>query len=333
MGRSYRNMAKPAVNAVRRQESEYAHNGLSKYVAVYLEAMLVGGMSEHTVRMREHHLVWFIGWCDERGLDDPTAVTKPMLERYQRHLYYYRKQDGAPLSHSSQSGRLTSVKMFFKWLTQQNYLLMNPASELVLPKGGRRLPQAILTNTEIARILTQPDLDLPNGLRDRAILEALYSTGMRRNELVWLKLQDIQWSTGAVWIRQGKGDRDRLVPIGDRAMAWIQRYLSDVRPNYVMWPDDGIVFLTDYGQPLVRNRIGSMVKRYMRKAGVDKPGACHVFRHTMATHMLENGADVRFIQAMLGHANLSTTQVYTHVSISKLKEIHSATHPAKGKGT
>jgi integrase/recombinase XerD len=128
-------------------------------------------------------------------------------------------------------------------------------------------------------------------------------------------------------VRAGKGGRDRVVPLGGRASGWIERYLREVRPRLASGLDRGELFLTDYGEPFLRNRLGDRVRRYVARQGL--PGACHVFRHACATHMLENGADVRFIQAMLGHAQLSTTEIYTQVSISKLKEIHAATHPAK----
>jgi integrase/recombinase XerD len=166
------------------------------------------------------------------------------------------------------------------------------------------------------------------GLRDRAILETLYSTGMRRLELTHLKLYDVDLARGTVMIRQGKGRKDRLIPIGSRACAWIQKYLDEVRPQLVIRSDERALFVTDYGEPFERNRLSDLVKKYMRHAGIAH-GSCHALRHACATHMLENGADIRFIQALLGHAELSTTQIYTQVAIGKLKEIHAATHPAR----
>jgi hypothetical protein len=162
-------------------------------------------------------------------------------------------------------------------------------------------------------------------VRDRAILETLYSTSMRRMELVGLGFYDLD--RGTLMIRQGKGKKDRMIPIGERAIVWIEKYRSDVRPQFVMEPDGGVLFLTAEGDRFSPNGMTSLVRNYVLGADLGKRGACHLFRHTMATQMLENGADIRFIQQMLGHAKLETTQIYTQVSIRKLQEIHRATHP------
>ena len=305
------------------------HNGITPYLNQFLEWSAIVGYSARTVEIRDINLRRFIHWCDERGLDQPQDITRPILERYRRHLYYYRKKNGEPLSLSSQCQRLEPVKAFFKWLTKENHILTNPASELELPRQSKKLPQHILSIDEIESVLNQTALHGELGLRDRAIIETLYSTGIRRMEAVNLKLYDIDLNNGTLMVRQGKGKKDRMVPLGERACAWLTKYLEDVRPSLVVEPDDGTVFLTEYGQPMIKNRLSDAVKRHMDAAGIAKPGACHLFRHAMATHMLENGADIRFIQAILGHSTLSTTEIYTQVSIRKLKEIHHATHPAK----
>ena len=152
------------------------------------------------------------------------------------------------------------------------------------------------------------------GLRDRAILETLYSTGMRRLELIGLSCYDLDRERGTVMIRQGKGKKDRMIPIGERALAWIDQYLESARPDLVVGQDDGTLFLTNAGEAFTPDRLTQMVRDYVDAADIGKRGSCHLFRHTMATLMLENGADIRFIQAMLGHAELSTTQIYTQVS-------------------
>lgn len=176
--------------------------------------------------------------------------------------------------------------------------------------------------------MSVPRVNESMGVRDRAILETLYSTGIRRMELIGLKVTDFDPERGTIVVRQGKGKKDRMVPIGERAILWIEKYLSDVRSSLVVPPDEGTVFLTSMGDPISPNRLTAMCREYVDAAETGKRGACHLFRHTMATLMLENGADIRFIQEMLGHVELSTTQLYTQVSIRKLKEIHSATHPS-----
>lgn len=285
--------------------------------------------SPKTIENREVYLRYFIQWCDERGLGQPQEITKPIIERYQRYLFLYRKKNGEPLSTRSQHVRVVPIRAWFKWLARQNHILYNPASDIEMPRLERRLPKHILTVDESEAIINQPDTSKPTGIRDRAILETLYSTGIRRMELINLKLFDIDNDRGTVMVRQGKGRKDRMIPIGERALKWIEKYQSDVRPELSTPNDDGILFLTHLSDAFTPNRLTQMVRDYIDAADIGKRGSCHLFRHTMATLMLENGADVRFIQAMLGHVSLETTQIYTQVSIRKLKDIHTATHPAK----
>lgn len=219
------------------------------------------------------------------------------------------------------------MRAWFRWLTKRNVVPFNPASELELPKLGRRLPKAVLTPKEAEQVLAVPDLTEPLGVRDRAIIELLWSTGIRRQEVIDLGVWDRDPERGTLMIREGKGKRDRLVPIGERAIGWASRYLDEVRPGLVVPPDDGVLFLSVEGGPLGPRRLTQLVGRYVQQAKLTKRGACHLFRHSCATAMLEGGADIRFIQAQLGHVLLSTTQLYTQVSITKLKEIHTATHP------
>jgi len=280
-------------------------DGFGVTVAEFLEWMLVKNFSERTVGNRQLHLELLVDWLYERGIERPAEVTRPVLERYQRHLYHYRKKSGLPMSFMSQHGRLTSIRAFFRWLARQNRILYNPASELELPRLEKRLPRHVLTATEAELVLQQP-------------------------ELATLNLYDLDVERGTVVVRQGKGKRDRTVPVGERAIAWAQRYLDEVRPRLVSEPDDGTLFLTKDGDHFGGdlNRLSSLVRQYVDAAHLGKRGSCHLFRHTMATLMLEGGADIRYIQQMLGHAELSTTQIYTQVSIRRLKQVHTLTHPA-----
>ena len=319
--------------AQRALADQHDPQSLAAFVARYLEWLKVHNYSPLTVQSRELYLGYFIAWCSERGLREPREITRPILERYQRALYHHRKPNGEPLSFHGQRIRLMPLRAWFKWLARQNYLLYNPASEMELPRLEHRLPKHILTTQEVEQVLAQPNLEEPIGLRDRAMLETFYSTGMRRAELASLSVFDIDRERGTVMIRQGKGKKDRMIPIGDRALAWIERYQLQVRPELVVGRNQSALFLTNLGNPFTPPRLTELVRDYVLAAKLGKTGACHLFRHTMATLMLENGADIRFIQAMLGHAELSTTQIYTQVSIRKLKEIHTATHPAKVRRT
>jgi integrase/recombinase XerD len=212
--------------------------------------------------------------------------------------------------------------------SRQGHILHNPASELLLPRLENRLPKYILNAEEAEIVIQQPDITSALGLRDRAILETFYSTGMRRMEVANLKLYDIDSERGTVMVRQGKGKKDRHIPIGERALVWVNKYIREARPELLACTEDGTVFLTDLGAPFHRKQLTTLVRSYLRKSKIGKMGGCHLFRHTVATLMLENGADIRVIQEMLGHAKLTTTELYTRVSINLLKQVYAATHPA-----
>jgi integrase/recombinase XerD len=305
--------------------------GFAAYLQRYVEHLGIKGYTEAGIHNAERYIRAFIRWCEPRALTRPNEITKPIIERYQRHLFYYRKDNGEPLSVFSQRSALVPLRGFFRWLTKQNHLLYNPASDLELPRMKRVLPKHVLTEAEAERVMQQPDVHDPIGIRDRALLEVLYSTGLRRMEIANLRVYDIDRGRGLAFVNQGKYQKDRWVPIGERALAWVQKYVDEVRPQIVMPPDDGTLFLTRTGVPFNESWLSTTVSQYVQKANTGKHGGCHLFRHTMATLMLENGADIRFIQAMLGHADLKSTQIYTHVAVKQLKAIHEATHPAKAR--
>ena len=285
--------------------------------------------SPETVATRARHLRWFLLWCEERGLTRPQEIDCALLERYQRHVFHYRQANGEPLAIGTQQLRLIPVGLWFKWMAKQGTIPSNPASELELPRQGLHLPKAVLTAREAEAVLALPNARGLLGLRDKAILETFYSTGMRRAELIHLRGQDVDYERGCVMIREGKGGKDRVVPIGDRALAWIEAYVERTRPRLVKGEDDGTLFLTTRGGPFSLVRMTGLTTDYVNRAGLEKKGSCHLFRHTMATLMLEHGADLRALQEILGHEELTTTQIYTRVSISRLKAIHTATHPGR----
>ncbi len=316
-GHSHRLIARPLEGA----------SPIAAAVNDYLSAIEAQGFSRYTVAYRSRSLGQLAAWLTERGIRHPGEVTGQVLEQYQRSLFYYRKADGTPLSLRTQAGYLVPVKGLFRWLAKTNRILLNPAAELSPPRIEQRLPRVILSHQEVEQVLDQPNLDDPVGLRDRTIMEVLYSTGMRRSELCRLQITDIDTARRTVLIEQGKGRRDRIVPIGERALAWTGHYLTQARPKLASSPDHGVLFLTLAGDDLTPDHLTDRVGRYIR-AATGKPGSCHAFRHTMATLMLDGGADIRHIQEMLGHAGLSTTQIYTHVSLHSLQAVHTQTHPA-----
>ncbi len=295
----------------------------------HIEQMRVRGLAAATIRVRVAYVKSFALWCLDRDLMQPAHVTKPILESYQRYLFRYRKACGEPLSWRSQNMHIAQVNQFFRYLVKYNHLPFNPASELELPKQPKSLPKAILSPDEVERILAEPDTTTALGLRDRAILELLYSSGIRRAELCRLQLEQIDVDRRSLFVHKGKGQKDRYVPVGLRALTWVARYVADARERLLLDHKERTLFLTKDGEPLNPDTLTEYARRYIRSAGVDKSGACHIFRHTMATLMHENGADIRYIQAILGHERLETTQIYTQTSLRKLLEIHRQTHPAE----
>lgn len=295
--------------------------------AAFFEWMTFTHFSPHTLRTRGNSLDFFLRWCDERGLTRPAEINRAILERYRRHTYEYRQSNGKPLGLKTQIMRIIAIRTFFKWMARHHHILYNPASELETPRGEKRLP-TVLTIQDVETIINQTNVNDTLGLRDRAILETLYSTGMRRSELTGLRVYDVELDKGIVRINQGKGRKDRFVPIGERAMAWIDKYLLEVRPRLVQEPDDGTLFLTADGISLSAH-LSDLAHGYVKRANIGKIGSCHIFRHAMATHMLERGADLRIIQIILGHESIETTTIYTHVAIDQLKAVHTKTHPAR----
>lgn len=301
-------------------------------INAYLEYLTVRNYSPWTIRRRAGSLNRFATWCSERELGLVSDITKPILERYVRHLFYARKPNGQPLGFRTQHNHITVVSLFFRWLVRRDVLLANPASEIERPRLPQRLPQTVLSREEVAAVMNMPDLETDAGVRDRAILETLFSTGMRRAELTNLDVTDIDTGRGVVMIRQGKGHKDRVVPIGERALDWVQRYVAEVRPGWLVDAKEVALFVNQYGARMSPDALSGRVTKYVAAADIGKTGSCHVFRHTMATLMLEAGADVRFVQQMLGHASLKSTEIYTHVSIQQLKKVHELTHPSARRG-
>lgn len=311
-------------------------SALASLIAAYCAAAEAEGYAASTLAGRRLHLRQFLDWCDARGLLTPDELTPAILERYRLWLYHLRQEDGSALSWATQANKLTAVRMLLAWATRAKRITMNPAAELTMPKLPKRLPRAVLTVSEMERVLAAPDLTTPLGLRDRAILEVLYSTGIRRMELVGLDAPDLDPERGTLFVREGKGKKDRLVPIGERAIRWTLRYLEHVRPTLIeraalrstRHRSTKALFLTARATRLRATKLTDRLHQYLVKAGIEKPGSVHIFRHTMATLMHDAGADIRDLQEMLGHAQLSTTEIYTHVSIERLKAVHTRTHPA-----
>lgn len=304
-----------------------APDSLAAWIRRYVTHLETQHRSVADQRTRRSRLAHFYAWCIERGIERPQEVTHAHVERFQRHLFLYRKANGAPMAVNGQRIALFTLEMFFRWLVRQGVMQSNPAADLELPRRTEDLREP-LTLAEMETVLALPDLQTPEGLRDRACLELFYATGIRRVELANLIRSDIDHQRGTLHVRLGKGKKDRFVPVGERGLAWIDKYEREARPVLLSDPNERHLFLNQYGQPLSPDGLSWRVRDYFKLAGIEKRGACHLFRHTMATAMLDNGADIRHVQEILGHAQITSTQRYTHVSIARLHAVHAATHPA-----
>jgi integrase/recombinase XerD len=260
-----------------------------------------------------------LGFLEDRNLEDPGEVSHNDLRDYVFHL-----TDGG-LAPSSIRRTLSSIRGYFAFLLEEGVLDIDPTDRLEPPKAGRKLPD-VLTIEEVQRVLDAPDEEHVMFWRDKSVLEVLYATGMRVSEVVELKTSHLDLEEGLCTVF-GKGSKERLVPLGGPARLSLTRYLRGIRPQLDSGKGEGRVFLNRRGRPLTRATLWSLVKKYANKAGVEKNVSPHTFRHSFATHLLEGGADLAAVQELLGHADISTTQIYTHVDREYLREVHRTFHP------
>ena len=303
---------------------------LSEFHRRFLREMELRNCSPKTLRKWGYTIGRFTRWALERGIETIDEATPRVLDSYRRYLYDFRiERTGKPLAFGTQAMYLIDLRRWFAWLEEAGWLAEHRAEKLVIPKEGLHLPANVMTADEAETVLNQPDVTTDVGLRDRAILETFYTTAMRCSELLSLDVYDLLADRGVMMIRQGKGRKDRVVPVGERALQWLRKYLTDVRPRLARHSNETALFLSVRGNRIHVNHLSYVVRRYVLRAGITRRGSCHMIRHTTATLMMEGGADLRALQQLLGHSRLDTTQIYTHVSIQRLKEVHARTHPAK----
>ena len=307
--------------------SQQSAKSIGIYISEYLASLAVRNYSPQTIESQTKQLRYFNQFCGSQHINIINEVTRDIVGSYQSQLHGYRKKDGAPLAVSTQKQWLGAVKVFFVWLIRKGNLLANPASDLEMPRKEHRLPRVILSQAEVEMVISVPDITKRFGLRDRAILEVFYSTGVRRSEICNLNLTDIDFDREIVCIRLGKGRKDRFVPIGKRALMWVERYLVKSRPFLGAIQSKESLFVGMQGRRVNPARLASHVHRIVLRAGIGKTGSCHLFRHAFATVLLENGCDLSHIQAMLGHAKLETTAIYIHLNMRDLKAAHRKFHP------
>jgi integrase/recombinase XerD len=277
------------------------------------------GLSKNTIDAYSHGLNRFLDSLRKKGIQEMPSVSKFDVRAF---LLALRKQG---LSTKTVVRNLVAIRTFFQFLIQEGILEANPIEELESPKIAKTLPE-ILTLKEVEQLLEQPNPQTPIGIRDRAMLEVLYATGMRVSELTHLPINQVNLESGYVLVF-GKGSKERIVPIGSEAMKWVALYLKAARERLAKEKESPFLFINRSGRGMSRQQFWKNIKAFGRRAGIRKRITPHLLRHSFASHLLEGGADLRSVQMMLGHVDISTTQIYTHVTGERLKKIHQRYHP------
>ena len=292
------------------------------YLALFEQYLLVElGLADNTraAYLRDLRLLQkALGLQDSEGL---LGVSRRQLLAYLSQL----KQSGR--SASTIARRLASIKAFYRFLTAEHYLRRDPAEVLEAAQKGLHLPK-FLSVQDVDKLLEQPNLGTLDGYRDKTMLETLYATGMRVSELVSVPLQNVDLKMQYV-IVMGKGSKERMLPLGRTALKYLERYISVVRPQLLHGKPEEVqeLFVTSWGGPMTRQRVNELIEAYAKSAGIMKRVTPHMLRHSFATHLLNNGTDLRVVQELLGHADISTTQIYTHMDMERLREVYDKTHP------
>jgi len=291
-----------------------------KYIDEYLNFLAVEkGVSLNTLEAYSRDLIKYVKFTQDRGIKTVKDITSDDVISYLGDL-----RKGGLTANSVNRG-LAAIRGFYKYLLRENIVDENPVANIDLAKVWMRLPDTLNRN-EMDILLKQPDTKVPLGIRDKAMLELMYATGIRVSELISLTINNINWQVGYL-ITMGKGSKERIVPVGRYAIDCMTRYIDAVRPKLIKGKTTNILFLNRSGAGLTRQGFWKIVKKYAIKSGLSKRVHPHTFRHSFATHLLEGGADLRSVQVMLGHADISTTQIYTHVTRERLKDIHKKYHP------
>ncbi len=293
---------------------------LSKLIDQFLNYLLVEkGLSQATLESYSADLLRYADFMQQTGQDTVSAEDTALILK---HLINLRNEG---LGARSRARHLVSLRGFYRFLAHEKILRLDPSKLVDLPKTTLKLPD-VLNQAEVQRLLNAPDGLKPSGLRDAAMLEVLYAAGLRVSELIHLKVQDVQLEAGFVRV-MGKGSKERIVPIGQYAREKVLFYLEHARGRMVKERSSPYLFVARAGRPLTRQGFWKLLRRYARAAGLFKKVTPHSLRHSFASHLLEGGADLRAVQVMLGHADISTTQIYTHVAKDRLKELHRRFHP------
>ena len=296
----------------------------------FIEHLKAKNYSPSTIVAYSSHLALYLDYLRDTGITDIRGVSPDGVKKY---LIKLVEQENAGLggkgyANATISIKIRAVKRFFQYLESSGRILINPAELIKEPRKDTSLPRTVLTDDEVRKILEQPRLDHDLGIRDRAVLEVFYSTGIRLEEMTRLTVFDCDLQGGLLRVNKGKGSKDRLIPLGKHAVAFLRKYIAHVRPKYCDRLKAGkALFLNRFGQPLSKQIIGIFVRGYARKAGITKKVTPHAFRHTFATDFVRSGADIAAVRKMLGHSGLRTTQIYIKVAAKDVKRTHGRHHP------
>lgn len=277
------------------------------------------GLSENTINSYGIDLKLFLEYLRENEIPSFKQVNKEVI------VNYMQSEKNNNKANSSILRSVSSLRKFFQYLAQEKIIEKDPMLLIDTPKKKQHLPQ-VLTKEEVEKLLRSSNTGQVLGLRDRAMLELMYATGLRISEIINLKLEDLHLTMGTLQTL-GKGHKERIVPVGDEAIKWVNRYLEEARPKLLKQKRSNYLFLNFHGNNLTRQGVWKNLKAEVRKAGIQKNITPHTLRHSFATHILENGADLRIVQELLGHADISTTQIYTHLSNKQLADIYNRAHP------
>lgn len=293
---------------------------MESFVSEFINYLAVErGLAQNTLESYGRDLRQFQAYLQESKIDFMKDLNRSTILTYLNSLQTNGKAT------STISRNLAAIKSFYQYLVRERYLEKDPAAHLESPKLEKKLPK-VLSVHEVEELLKQPNALLPAGLRDKAMLELLYATGIRVSELISLNISDVNLDMGYIKC-YGKGSKERIVPLGSIAAKCVQDYLSKGRPKLVRTYEEAALFINHHGNRLTRQGFWKIIKKYAQEANIIKDITPHTLRHSFATHLLENGADLRSVQEMLGHADISTTQIYTHVTRNHLKEVYDKTHP------
>jgi integrase/recombinase XerD len=296
----------------------------------FIEHLRAKNSAPSTIAAYSSQLGFYLAYLKNAVVSDIRTVSTANVKRYVVSLIEQRSagRDGKGFAVATIGIKIRAVKRFFKFLEKSGHILIDPAESIPEPRKEKALPRTVLTGEDVEKILEQPRLDRDAGVRDRAVLEVLYSTGIRLEEVSRLTVFDCDLQGGLLRVNKGKGAKDRLVPLGGHAVTCIRVYLTRIRPRYAAGAGSGkALFLNRFGEPLSKQMIGIFVREYARKAGIVKKVTPHAFRHTFATELVRNGADLTAVRKMLGHAGLRTTQMYAAVAGAEVKATHRRHHP------